>query len=155
MQSLVSTSIGMIGLLNAGRNCSPAVHRRVAGTRLGLGNVCLKRTSLWHRGAADLIEVRIPVTDVMSQSPGHEQALAPRVFHLNRHAIASRVFDLKYHSIQQALAAKVFHLDHHTIERLLHRRSSISIATILHRGSSISITTSLGSLLHLNDFSAN
>jgi len=38
---------------------------------------------------------------------------------------------------------------------LLHRGSSISIATILHRGSSISITTSFGRLLDPNDFSAN
>ena len=62
-----------------------------------------------------MIEVRIPVTNVMSQSPGRVQVLAPRVFHLNRHATASRIFDLKYPSIQQALAAKVFELDHHTI----------------------------------------
>ena len=35
---------------------------------LGLGNVCLKRTSLRHRSAAHLIDRRIPVTDVMSQA---------------------------------------------------------------------------------------
>jgi hypothetical protein len=35
---------------------------------LGLGNVCLKRTSLKHRSAAHLIDRRIPVTDVMSQA---------------------------------------------------------------------------------------
>jgi hypothetical protein len=93
----------------------PDVRRRVAGSRMGRGNICLKRTGLWHRGAADLIEARIPVTNVMSQSPAQVQVLAPRVFHLNRHATASRIFDLKYHSIQQALAAKVFDLDHHTI----------------------------------------
>jgi hypothetical protein len=78
----------------------------------------LKRTSLRHRSAADLIDRRISVTDVISQSPGHEKALAPRVFHFNRHAIASGVFDLKHHSIDQALAAKVFNLDHHTIEQV-------------------------------------
>ena len=93
----------------------PDVRRRVAGSRVGRGNICLKRTGLWHRGAADLIEARIPVTNVMSQSPSQVRVLAPRVFHLNRHATASRIFDLKCHSIQQALAAKVFDLDHHTI----------------------------------------
>src|ERR1035438_9867171 len=35
---------------------------------LGLGNVCLKRTSLRHRSVAHLIDRRIPVTDVMSQA---------------------------------------------------------------------------------------
>jgi hypothetical protein len=77
----------------------------------------LKRTSLRHRSAADLIDRRIPVTDVISQSPGHEKALAPRIFHFNRNAIASGVFDLKHHSIDQALAAKVFNLDHHATEQ--------------------------------------
>ena len=93
----------------------PDVRRGVAGSRVGRGNICLKRAGLWHRGAADLIEARIPVTNVMSRSPAQVQVLAPRVFHLNRHATASRIFDLKYHSIQQALAAKVFDLDHYTI----------------------------------------
>lgn len=58
------------------------------------------------------------MTDVISQSPGHEQVLAPRVLHFNRQAIASGVFDLKHNSIDQALAAKVFNLDRHTIERV-------------------------------------
>jgi hypothetical protein len=106
-----------IGLLIAGRNCSQGSAQQGGQTQAGLENVCLRRTSLRHRSAADLIDRRMPVTDVISQSPGHEQALAPRVFHSDRHAIASRVFDLKDHSIQQALAAKVFKLDHHTIER--------------------------------------
>jgi hypothetical protein len=93
----------------------PDVRRGVAGSRVGRGNICLKRAGLWHRGAADLIEARIPVTHVRSQSPAQVRVLAPRVFDPNRHATASRIFDLKYHSIQQALAAKVFDLDHYTI----------------------------------------
>jgi hypothetical protein len=52
----------------------------------------------------------------MPQSPGHEQALAPMVFHFDRYAIAARVFDLKYQAIEQALAATVFRLNHHGIE---------------------------------------
>src|ERR1039458_2793834 len=35
---------------------------------LGLGNVCLKRTSLRHRSASHLIDRRIPVSDRMSQA---------------------------------------------------------------------------------------
>jgi hypothetical protein len=58
------------------------------------------------------------VTDVISQSPGHEQALAPRIFHFSRYAIASRVFDLKCHAIVQALAPRIFHLDHHSTEQV-------------------------------------
>jgi hypothetical protein len=57
------------------------------------------------------------VSEAISQSPGHVKAPAPRVFHSDRHAIASGVFDLKRHVIDQALATKVFNLDHHTIER--------------------------------------
>jgi hypothetical protein len=45
------------------------MHGRVARLRLGLGNVCLKRTSLCLRGTPDLVDVRITVTDVMSQAP--------------------------------------------------------------------------------------
>jgi hypothetical protein len=93
------------------------MHKQGGQTQSWVGNVCLNRTSLWHGSAADLIDMRIPVTDVISQSPSHEQALAPRVFHFNRHAIAARVFDLKHHSIDQALAAEVFNLDHHATER--------------------------------------
>jgi hypothetical protein len=81
-------------------------------------NVCLNRTSLAHGIAADPIDRRIPVTDVMPQLPGHEQALAPRVFHFNSHAIASWVFDFKRYAINQALASKVFNLHHHTTERI-------------------------------------
>jgi hypothetical protein len=58
------------------------------------------------------------VTDVMPQLPGHEQALAPRVIHSGRQAIASGVFDLKRYAIDQALASKVFNLHHHTTERI-------------------------------------
>jgi hypothetical protein len=63
----------------------------------------------------DLIDVRIPVTHLMSQSPNHEPALAAGVFYLNRRSLAPRVFDLKHHAIEQALAAKVFYLKHHVI----------------------------------------
>jgi hypothetical protein len=57
------------------------------------------------------------VTDVLSQSPGHEQALAARIFHFNRYAIASRVFDLKRHAIGQALTPRVFDLNHYATEQ--------------------------------------
>jgi hypothetical protein len=107
-----------MGLLMAGRNCSLGNETPGRRTGLGLGKVCLEHTSFWQRSAADLIDRRIPVTDLISQSPGHEQALALRVFHFNRHAIASGVFDLKHHSIDQALAAKVFNLDNRTIQRV-------------------------------------
>jgi hypothetical protein len=66
----------------------------------------------------DLLDVRVSAIRLSSQSPGHEQTLAPRVFHFNRHAIASGVFDLKHPLIDQALAAKIFKLDHHTIDRV-------------------------------------
>ena len=45
------------------------VFRKCSRLRLGLGNVCLKRTSLCLRGTPDLVDVRITVTDVMSQAP--------------------------------------------------------------------------------------
>jgi hypothetical protein len=61
----------------------------------------------------------MPVIYSTSQSPRHEQARAPRVFHLNRHAIAARIFDLKYRAIVQALAAGIFHLNHHSTEQPL------------------------------------
>jgi len=67
----------------------------------------------------DLLDVRVSAIHLSSQSPGHEQTLAPRVFHFNRHTIASGVFDLKHHSIEQALAARVFHLDHHATQQVL------------------------------------
>jgi hypothetical protein len=35
----------------------------------------------------DLRDVRIPVTHLLSQSPGHEQALAAKVFYLDHHVI--------------------------------------------------------------------
>ena len=57
------------------------------------------------------------MADVISQSPAREQALAPRVFHLDRRAIASGVFDLDHYSIDQALAAKIFKLDLHTLKQ--------------------------------------
>jgi len=76
------------------------------------------RTSLTHRITADPIDRRIPVTDLFSPLPRHEQALASRVIHSGRKAIASGVFDLKHHSIEQASATKVFNLDDHTLERV-------------------------------------
>jgi hypothetical protein len=75
----------------------------------------------------DLLDVRIPVTHLMSQSPGHEQALAARIFHPNRHAIAARVFYIDHYGIERApatkvvhlnrndLAPRIFHLNHHVI----------------------------------------
>jgi hypothetical protein len=63
-------------------------------------------------------DVRARGTYLTSQSPGHEQALAPRVFHLNRPAIAARIFDLKRHAIVQALVSRIFHLNHHSAEQV-------------------------------------
>jgi len=60
-----------------------------------------------------------PVTNLTSQSPRHEQACAPRVFHLNRHTIAARIFDLKRNAIVQALVPRIFHLSHHSTEQPL------------------------------------
>jgi hypothetical protein len=56
----------------------------------------------------DLLDVRIPVTHLMSQSPGHEQALAAKVFYLDRHDLAPRIFHLKHHVIWQSLAPDRF-----------------------------------------------
>ena len=102
-----------------------------------MGIVCLKRTSLWHRSAADLIDRRIPVTDVMFELPVHEKALAARIFHPNRRTIAARVFDLKRPAIEQALAAKIFHLDHHRTEqvfaaRVFHLNRGDSASRVFH-----------------------
>ena len=58
-----------IGLLIAGRNCSQRNARQGARPNLGLRNVCLNRTSLCLKGTPDLVDVRITVTDVMSQAP--------------------------------------------------------------------------------------
>src|ERR1039457_5786621 len=56
-----------------------------------------------------------------SQSPHHEQTLAPRGFYLNRHALAPRVFylnryALEHYAMEQALAPMVFDLNHHASE---------------------------------------
>src|ERR1035437_367429 len=63
------------------------------------------------------------VSLLKSQSPHPERAIAPRVFHLNLHAIeralAPRVFHLNHHAIEQALVPRVFHLNHHAIEPAL------------------------------------
>jgi hypothetical protein len=88
---------------------------------LGLGNVCLKRTSLRQRSAVHLIDRRIPVTDVISQSPDHEQALAAGIFHLNRCSLAPRIFHLNRHAIVQALAPRIFHLNRRNLAtRIFH-----------------------------------
>jgi hypothetical protein len=108
----------MIGLLKLVIIARRVVHRRAARPSLGLVSVCLKCTGLCYRGAADLIDVRIPVTNVMSQSPRPAQVLAPRVFHLHRHAITARIFDLKHHAIVQALVPRIFHLNHHSTEQV-------------------------------------
>jgi hypothetical protein len=107
-----------MGLLMAGRNCSQAAHSRVARPWLDVGNVCPNRTSLTHRITADPIDRRIPVTDVISQSPDHEQALAAGIFHLNRCSLAPRVFHLKRHAIVQALAPRIFHPNHYSTEQV-------------------------------------
>jgi hypothetical protein len=59
------------------------------------------------------LDVRALVTHLTSQSPGQKQALAPRIFHLNRHAIAARIFYLKHHAIEQTPAPRVLHLNRH------------------------------------------
>jgi len=103
----------------------------------------------------DLLDVRVSAIYLSSQSPGHEQTLAPRVFHFNRHAIASGVFDLKHHSIDQALAAKVFNLDHHTINRvpapkLVHLNRHNLAPRIFHLNHHV-----IDSFARPKDFSAN
>jgi len=108
--------------MKADRNCSVGLAQARDPVRLGLGKVCLKRTSLRHRSEAELIDMRIPVTDGMSQSPGHEQALAPRVFHLNRHALAPGVLHLNQYAPEQALAPRVNHLNRHALEQVLASR---------------------------------
>lgn len=40
-----------------------------------------------RKGAADPIDTQIPVTYLTAQSPGQEQVLAARVFHLNHSVI--------------------------------------------------------------------
>jgi hypothetical protein len=80
----------------------------------------VKKAVTQHKNRQDkptAVSLWIPVTDGISQSPGHEHALAARVFHLHRHALAARVFHLKLHAIVQALAARVFHLNHHATEQ--------------------------------------
>ncbi len=49
----------------------------------------------------DLIDVQIPLTNVMSQSPGQVQVLAARVFRVNRHSPAARVIYLKRYTIER------------------------------------------------------
>ena len=58
------------------------------------------------------------MTDVISQSPDHEQALAAGIFHLNRCSLAPRVFHLKRHAIVQALAPRIFHPNHYSTEQV-------------------------------------
>ena len=63
------------------------------------------------------------VSLLKSQSPHPERAIAPRVFHLNLHAIeralAPRIFHLNHHAIELALVPRVFHLNHHVIGQAL------------------------------------
>ena len=95
------------------------------------------------------------MTHLTSQSPGHEQALAPRVFHLNRHAIAPRIFHLKLRAIQQALASRVFHRNHHATEqahapRVLRLNRRNLAPRVFHRNHHF-----IGKLLHPVASSAN
>ena len=84
------------------------------------------------------------------------QVVAPGVFHLNRQAAESIVFDLKRNSIRQAQAAKVFHLDRHATERTsaakfihLYRRDlAPSVIHLIYRLPS-------GAHLHPHDFSSH
>jgi hypothetical protein len=45
------------------------------------------------------LDVRASMTYLTPQLPRHEQALAARVFRLNRHTIAARVFNRNHHAI--------------------------------------------------------
>jgi hypothetical protein len=95
------------------------------------------------------LDVRAPMTHLTSQLPSHEQALAARVFRLNRHTIAARVFNRNHHAIDQAFATKVFHLNHHATEqalapRVLRLNRHHLVPGIFHR-----ISMSTAKLLHL------
>lgn len=59
---------------------------------------------------------RIPVAHSSAESP-IVQASAPRVFHLNRHDLASWVIHLDGCAVAQALAPWVFHLNDHAAEQ--------------------------------------
>jgi hypothetical protein len=54
-----------------------------------------------------------------SQSPLRLQAVAARIFHPHRHAIAAAVFYFNLHAKVQALAPLVFHFNHHAMEQAL------------------------------------
>jgi hypothetical protein len=88
-------------------------------------------------GAVGLLEKRRPAIHLMVRSPGHEQVLAPRIFHFQRHAIVARVFHLRHHAIEQAFAAMVFHLNHHATEQapaaqVFHLNRHDSIPGVFH-----------------------
>jgi hypothetical protein len=70
------------------------VRNRAARSSLGWEASAWTAPDCGIGGAIDLLDVRIPVTHLRCQSPGHEQAPAARVFDLNRNAS------------EQALAAK-------------------------------------------------
>jgi hypothetical protein len=57
------------------------------------------------------------MTNVVYRSPGEVRVVAPWIFHLDRRAIASSVFDLKRDTIGQALTPRIFHLNLNTIEQ--------------------------------------
>lgn len=67
--------------------------------------------------------MRVSATHLSSQSPDHEQALAARVFHLNRCSLAPRIFHFKRHAIVQALASRIFHPNHHSTEQVIGPRA--------------------------------
>jgi hypothetical protein len=76
----------------------------------------------WFYASNDVqcrLDVQAPMTHLTSQSPGHEQTLAARVFHLDRRALTPRVFHPNHHSIGQALAPSVIHLNHYAIKQAL------------------------------------
>jgi hypothetical protein len=63
----------------------------------------------------------IPVANLRPKSP-NAQAPAPRVFHLNLHPLAPRIFYLdgyapEPYALEQALAPGVFHLNYHAPEQ--------------------------------------
>jgi hypothetical protein len=63
----------------------------------------------------DLLDVRIPVTHLMPQSPGHEQALAAKVFYLDHHGIKRAPAPKVVHLNRHDLAPRIFHLNRHVI----------------------------------------
>jgi hypothetical protein len=56
---------------------------------------------------------------VKSQSPSREQTVAARVFHSNRYAIETAVFDFNHRSKDEAPAPLVFHFNNDPFEEAL------------------------------------